>query len=46
MEEVVKVRGDNIGGVPYIIIGNKSWNGFTEDMGSEMIDEIKSILSE
>ena len=40
MKNVAKTRGENISGVPYIIIGNKSWNGFTESYKKEMLNEI------
>ena len=30
MEEVAKVRGEEAGGVPYIIIGDQSWNGYAK----------------
>ena len=43
MEAVAKSRGDSGSGVPYIIIGNKSWEGFKNDYGPEMLDEIKSV---
>ena len=43
MEAVAKSRGDSASGVPYIIIGDKSWEGFKNDYGPEMLDEIKSI---
>ena len=46
MEAVAKSRGDEVSGVPYIIIGNKSWNGFTESYEQEMINEIKSVSLE
>lgn len=42
LEKVGEVRGEEIGGVPYILIGNKSWNGFTDEWGQEMLAEIKS----
>lgn len=42
MQEVAAARGEEAEGVPYIIIGNQSWNGFTEAYGSEMIERIKS----
>lgn len=42
MQRVAKARGEKADGVPYIIIGNQSWNGFTESYGSEMIERIKS----
>ena len=42
MKKVADARGEEANGVPYIIIGNKSWNGFTESYESEMIEEINS----
>lgn len=42
MQRVADARGEEAQGVPYIIIGNKSWNGFTESYEDEMIAEIKS----
>lgn len=42
MQRVAKARGEKAEGVPYIIIGNQSWNGFTQEYGSEMIERIKS----
>ena len=42
MERVAAARGEEADGVPYIIIGNKSWAGFAEDYESEIIAQIKS----
>lgn len=42
MQRVAKARGEEASGVPYIIIGNQSWNGFTESYEPEMIERIKS----
>ena len=42
MQKVAEARGEKAEGVPYIIIGNKSWNGFTDSYESEMIAEIES----
>lgn len=42
MQKVAEARGEEASGVPYIIIGNKSWNGFTDSYESEMIAEIES----
>lgn len=42
MKKVAKARGEEAQGVPYIIIGNKSWNGYTESYSEEMIEQIKS----
>ena len=42
MQRVAKARGEEAKGVPYIIIGNQSWNGFTQTYTPEMISKIKS----
>ena len=42
MQKVAKVRGEDVQGVPYIIIGNQSWNGFAETYEEEILDKIKS----
>lgn len=42
MQKVAEARGEEAQGVPYIIIGNKSWNGFTESYTPEMLEQIKS----
>lgn len=42
MQQVAEARGEEASGVPYIIIGNQSWNGFTTDYGNEMISKINS----
>ena len=42
MQRVAEARGEEAQGVPYIIIGNKSWNGFTQSYADEMIEQIKS----
>lgn len=41
MKKVADKLGDDVGGVPYIVIGDKSWSGFTESYGDEMKDTIK-----
>ena len=43
MQKVAETRDEKAEGVPYIIIGNKSWNGFAEDYKNEIIEEIKSL---
>ena len=41
MQKVSDSRGDNATGVPYIIIGDKSWIGFSEEtMASEILAQI------
>lgn len=42
MNQVAKVRGESPSGVPYIIIGDKTWYGFDEGYKSEMLDEIEA----
>ena len=42
MQKVADARKENAEGVPYIIIGNKSWNGFAADYEDEIIEQIKS----
>ena len=41
MKKVAEARGEEANGVPYIIIGNKSWNGFAEEYVPEILDEIQ-----
>jgi len=44
MQQVAELRGDDASGVPYIIIGDKSWIGFSENsMGSEIKAQIDSL---
>lgn len=40
MNAVASKLGDEVGGVPYIVVGNKSWNGYTDSYG----DEIKKAI--
>ena len=40
MNQVAKLRGENPSGVPYIIIGERTWYGFDESYKSEMLSEI------
>lgn len=46
MKKVAKARGENVQGVPYIIIGDKSWNGFTSSYEEEMLNKIKSLIKQ
>ena len=46
MEKVATARGESAEGVPYIIVGNKSWNGFAEDYKDEILSEIKSVFEQ
>lgn len=40
MNRVAEARKEEVAGVPYIIIGNKSWNGFSDDYKEAMLAEI------
>ena len=41
LEEIGETRDETITGVPYILIGNKSWAGYASDYDDEIIDAIK-----
>ena len=41
MQKVADKLDDEVNGVPYIVIGNKSWSGFTDSYGEEMKEVIK-----
>jgi len=41
MKKVSEKLKDDVSGVPYIVIGDKSWSGFANDYGKEMMDTIK-----
>ena len=43
MKKVAASRNEEANGVPYILIGDKSWNGFDASYEDEMISEIKSL---
>ncbi len=42
MEKVAKYFGENADGVPYIIVGKKTWHGFASSYSSEILDAIHS----
>lgn len=46
MEQVAEARGETAEGVPYIIIGNKSWNGFAESYEEEILEQIKTVFAQ
>ena len=46
MQRVAEARGEEAQGVPYIIIGDKSWNGFAEDYEEEMLSQIKKVFAQ
>lgn len=42
LQKVGEARGEDIQGVPYIIVGNKSWSGFSNEYDDEIVKTIKS----
>ena len=46
MEKVADIRGEEASGVPYIIVGDKSWNGFTKDYGDEILSQIQTVFAQ
>lgn len=42
LEKVAKARDEEVSGVPYIVIGNKSWNGYSSDFDEEIKKAITS----
>lgn len=42
MSSVASVMGDDASGVPYIVIGDKSYVGFTSSMADSMLSQIKT----
>lgn len=43
MEQVSEYLGDDASGVPYIVIGDKSFNGYAESMNDEITDAIDKL---
>lgn len=42
MEKVGAKLNDEVSGVPYIVVGDKSWSGFADSYGEEILSKIKS----
>lgn len=42
MQKVADARKEEVEGVPYIIIGNQSWNGYDSSYDDEIISKIES----
>lgn len=45
-EKVAKAMGETLGGVPYIVIGEKTWNGYTETYGEEIKTQITELYNQ
>ena len=46
MQDVAEIRGETAEGVPYIIIGDKSWNGFAESYEEDILNQIKTMFEQ
>ena len=46
MQDVASARGEEAEGVPYIIIGDKSWNGFAETYEEDILNKIKEVYAQ
>lgn len=42
MQKVADKMGDDVSGVPYIVIGKKSWSGFSDEYSDEIKEAIKN----
>lgn len=42
LQKVGEARDEKISGVPYILIGDKSWSGYASNLDDEIIEAIKS----
>ena len=46
MKKVAEARDEEANGVPYIIIGNKSWNGYSSDYDDAIKEKIKEVYEQ
>ena len=46
MSTVAKFLGENADGVPYTIIGKKTYSGFSETTGEQMLTEIQNLYNQ
>lgn len=46
MNTVAKFLGENSDGVPYTIIGKKTYSGFSEATGEQMLNEIQNLYNQ
>lgn len=46
MQEVASTFNETVDGVPYIVIGDKTFNGYSEQMNSEIEAQIKKMYNE
>lgn len=46
MQDVAEARGETANGVPYIIIGDQSWSGFSNDFTTDMLNKINKVYEQ
>lgn len=46
MDSAAATMGDTVGGVPYMIIGDKSFKGYSESSNNSIISQIKKVAAE
>ena len=46
MDNAAATMGDTVGGVPYMIIGDKSFKGYSESSNNSIISQIKKVAAE
>ena len=46
MQKVADARGEEAEGVPYIIIGDQSWNGFSDEYKNEILKKIETVYEQ
>ena len=45
LEQVGEIMKQDVEGVPYIIVGNKTWSGFSQDYADEILEEIDNVYN-
>lgn len=45
LEQVGEVMKQDVEGVPYIVIGNKSWSGFSKDYENDILETIDKVYN-
>ena len=46
MYDAAEIMGDTLRGVPYIVIGNESWNGYSSTYDEDLKEKIKEVSSD
>ena len=46
MQDVAEARKETADGVPYIIIGDRSWTGFADEYKDEILNKIDTVYEQ